>query len=250
MTPAMRGWLLAQRDRLQPILAPGLKNSQFRYYEAVEQNARGSWLDLGCGRELMSTLYHGWQERQRRLLAKTSMVVGVDLDSSGLARNPVVDNKVLGTAVALPFRSESFDLVTANMVVEHLAEPGAALREIWRVLKPGGDFVFHTPNLMSYAVAPAALLPSELKRKLAGFLDGRQQADIFPTFYRMNTRRELQRLAAKIGFLPRVSLVECSAQSAMLGPVVVGVELCLIRALRWKPLEGLRTNIVAVFHKP
>jgi len=45
-------------------------------------------------------------------------------------------------AEELPFEAESFDAVVANFVVHHLARPETVFREINRVLKPGGRFVF------------------------------------------------------------------------------------------------------------
>ncbi|MFC1762297.1 class I SAM-dependent methyltransferase [Planctomycetota bacterium] len=46
----------------------------------------------------------------------------------------------------LPFRDETFDLVCALDVMEHVLEPMKVLREVERVLKPGGLFIFNSPN--------------------------------------------------------------------------------------------------------
>ncbi len=52
---------------------------------------------------------------------------------------------VLTDAHCLPFDSDSLDFVIASEIIEHLNEPGAAAREIWRVLKPGGKAIISTP---------------------------------------------------------------------------------------------------------
>jgi len=52
----------------------------------------------------------------------------------------------IGTAEALPAESASFDLVTCQTVLMHLAEPERALREMLRVTKPGGFLLVAEPN--------------------------------------------------------------------------------------------------------
>jgi SAM-dependent methyltransferase len=49
----------------------------------------------------------------------------------------------------LPFHDGGFDLVFAVEVLEHLESPRAFLREIFRVLRPGGLAVISTPNITS-----------------------------------------------------------------------------------------------------
>ncbi len=49
----------------------------------------------------------------------------------------------------LPFADHSFDLVTCTEVIEHLEHYRETLREIHRVLKPGGTAVFTTPNILN-----------------------------------------------------------------------------------------------------
>ncbi|MBC7714915.1 MAG: class I SAM-dependent methyltransferase, partial [Rhizobacter sp.] len=45
----------------------------------------------------------------------------------------------------LPFADNSFDVITCMDVIEHLENPEFVLREINRILKPGGRFLFHVP---------------------------------------------------------------------------------------------------------
>jgi hypothetical protein len=102
---------------------------------------------------------------------------------------------------------------------------------------------------LSYGTFFAAGLPQSEKNKLALLLQGRHEEDVYPTFYRINTRREIQQLATGSGFdLEGLRMVESSAQTAVLGPLAV-FELLLIRTLRWCIFESYRTNIIAIFKK-
>ena len=53
---------------------------------------------------------------------------------------------VSGDLVHLPFPSDDFDLVFSDSVIEHLADPLAAVAEMARVVRPGGHVIVTTPN--------------------------------------------------------------------------------------------------------
>jgi 2-polyprenyl-6-hydroxyphenyl methylase/3-demethylubiquinone-9 3-methyltransferase len=54
-----------------------------------------------------------------------------------------------GAAERLPFEDEQFDLVVAMSVLEHVADLSQALREVFRVLRPGGIFWFNSASSLS-----------------------------------------------------------------------------------------------------
>ncbi len=60
-----------------------------------------------------------------------------------------VDIVDLNKTKELPYKNSMFDIVTATEVIEHLENFRATLREIYRVLKPGGVFVLSTPNILN-----------------------------------------------------------------------------------------------------
>src|SRR5713101_900308 len=149
-----------------------------------------------------------------------------------LHKHGTIRDKVRGDIQRLPFREDCIDLVTANMVAEHVQDAGKLLTEIHRVLRPGGIFLFHTPNLFSYATIIACLIPGFIKIKLIRFLQGRNEEDVFSTYYRFNTLGRATALARRTGFnISEFKFVESSAQTVMLGPIVI-LELLLIRLLR------------------
>src|SRR6202011_184945 len=82
--------------------------------------------------------------------SEVKCVVGLDPDHA-ITLNQRLSERVRGTADALPFQREIFDLVYMDWVVEHLSSPGYAAKEIFRVLKPGGRLLFRTANLFHYS---------------------------------------------------------------------------------------------------
>lgn len=79
----------------------------------------------------------------------------------------------------LPFRSSTFDLVMMLEVVEHLADIPHILREIARVMKPGGTAILSTPNRLN--------VTSRLHYLLSGFYKGRRSP--LPYRYRVEDGR-------------------------------------------------------------
>lgn len=67
-------------------------------------------------------------------------VISLDIDPRGLGTNGVC-----GSALALPFADNSFDVVSAFDVIEHCEPEMLALQEIFRVLRPGGHFLMAVP---------------------------------------------------------------------------------------------------------
>ena len=95
-------------------------------------------LDLGCGPGSITV-------GLARYVAP-SLVVGIDRASAAVdhatayAADQHLDNLrfELADVYALPFAPGSFDVVYAHQLLQHLADPVAALREAARVLRPGG----------------------------------------------------------------------------------------------------------------
>ena len=149
-------------------------------------------MDLGCGRGGVVELF--WRN--------VKLATGLDPDVSSLAEHRAHNMPVVrGRGEQLPFAGESFDLVVCIWVLEHLRSPEAVLREVRRVLRPGGHFVFLTPNLRNPLLAFNRLgraLP-QLQRRLVPKLYGRVEADTFPVQYRANTAGTIRTLAQRSG---------------------------------------------------
>ena len=168
-------------------------------------------------------------------------LAGVDLDLAALRRNQHVRFRVMASGEALPFDTASFDLITANMVVEHVAVPRSLFLEVARVLRPGGIFLMHTPNIRGYTTALTRMIPSSLRAAVASWLQQRKTEDVYPTHYRANSIAAMGDLADACGFRVRTLRgVLTSPQLISLAPLLLP-EMLLIRALTrpslapWRP---------------
>jgi len=248
---AVRQRMLKFYFAIEPIVAPGLNNSQLTYKAKLTSvvTSERQWLDLGCGHQLLPEWMPGAAQKSAAIVSGSKRVIGLDLDFSSLRQHDTIVHKVCGEVNRLPFREKAFDLVTANMVVEHIETPAPVLQEIARILKPGGLFLFHTPNRLGYSSLVTHLIPSSLLPRLAEFLLGRKPEDVYETFYRLNTKQAIDTAARAAGLdLVEFTYLESSAQARMAGPLVI-FELLLIRLLRARSLAPLRTNIIAVLRK-
>ena len=96
-------------------------------------------LDVGCG-----------TGANLLMLSQFGDAEGVDLSEDALAfcRERGLEKVKLGAAEKLPYDDDTFDLVTALDVVEHLDDDLAGLREMQRVLRPGGRVLLFVPTFM------------------------------------------------------------------------------------------------------
>lgn len=176
-------------------------------------------------------------------MSRASYVAGIDAES---VKHRSIQNVCVGDIGQLPFPDESFNLITANMVVEHLAEPAQVFAEVRRVLMPGGKFLFHTPNAHGYVTLINRCLPNQSKLLAARVLDGRKSEEVFPTFYRCNTEQAIRDTAKHSNLEVTQCLhVPTTATCATILPLAA-VELLWIRATMKASMERYRTNILVV----
>lgn len=244
----MRRKLFQAYWRMRSVIAPSLEHSQSLYENVLKSHVtpETKWLDLGCGHHVLPP----WRgEEEQHLVTNCRMLVGMDYDLPSLKKHRSISLKVRGNINRLPFPDSFFDLVTANMVVEHLADPREQFHEINRVLKPGGRFLFHTPNTLGYPTVMAKLTPEKLKHKLIYLLDGRREEDVFETYYSANNKRQIAALAQMTGFeVAKIRMIVSDAVFALVPPIAIP-ELIYIRLLMTKPFAAWRTTIIASLKK-
>jgi ubiquinone/menaquinone biosynthesis C-methylase UbiE len=245
----MSFWRSAE-DMLARGIGLQITHSQVRYYRALLRcvHPENRWLDVGCGRQIVPE-FAASLEQQRAIVAGIRLLVGMDVDSA-IHDHPLLQERVMGWGDALPFADASFNLITANMVMEHVKEPTRILSEVHRVLRPGGRFLFHTPNFKYYQIFIASLVPDGLKRRIIWLFEQREETDVFPTYYRSNTSTQIRRLAAQCGFeVLEVEVGGSIGSFRSLGPIGV-LEVFILKLLSWRLLQDFNATLIAVLKKP
>lgn len=152
-----------------------------------------SWLEIGGGK----AIFPSNPRLSAALASRCSLLVGVD-PSKNIFDNPFVHQKVQG--LLEEFQSPTaFDLATARMVVEHVAQPKKFAAALSRLLRPGGTAVILTVDRWAPVTILSHATPFWFHVFLKRLLWSTDDEDTFPTVYKMNTRRDLARLFAPAG---------------------------------------------------
>lgn len=184
---------------MMPRTSAGWATHSEAYAELIAEHLhRGArWLDAGCGSRLLEENLDSLEDW---LVRRCGLIIGMDPCLRG-HRN--IQLLVRGSLYALPFADRSFDLITCNMVVEHLANPLGAMSEISRCLRNKGEVVIQTPYLANYGVMAnaiaARIMPESWRLRLVHASDDREPEEVFPVRYRANTLRRLTRILKPCG---------------------------------------------------
>ena len=108
-------------------------------------------LDIGCGLGMYVSQFRQFSDD----------VYGVDIDPDKIAQaSEWLPNLRVAPAEELPFPDDSFDLILLNEVIEHVDDDRCTIREAYRVLAPGGHYLFSVWD--EYRFNPAPRLVHEM----------------------------------------------------------------------------------------
>lgn len=204
-------------------------------------NGRQTILDLGAGAGIVP---------QMNFRGKVARVCGVDPDPR-VTSNPHLDEGRVGVGEQIPYADNQFDLVFADNVFEHLAEPVGVFQEVYRILKPGGCFLAKTPNRWHYVPLIASATPHWF-HEWVNARRGRAHADSFPTLYRANTPRAIRRHARAAGLVVEETLlIEGRPEYLRRSAPAYLAGYCYERMVNLLPgLSGFRVLLMTTLRKP
>jgi SAM-dependent methyltransferase len=141
-------------------------------------------LDLGCGIGVTAS----------QLSLATHSVVAMDSEWFLVSQVPQGPMRLQGNGLRLPFNDATFDVVACAQVYEHVTDPAHLIKEITRVLKPGGICYFSGPNRLwpyeyHYRTCFVHWLPHKWHSKVLGLF-----TDDAPVHVTLYTIWQLRRL--------------------------------------------------------
>jgi ubiquinone/menaquinone biosynthesis C-methylase UbiE len=192
-----------REERGREILINGRVDHPQRIYLtriAGSLSSQTRWLDIGCGRRLVPRWLNDHSKLEAEMRSTARLIIGIDADYEALRENLSCDHKLRADAASLPFAPGCFDLVTSNMVFEHIKNPRSILSEIRRVLKPGGLLIVHTPNWLDIVTIVARFVPNSLHPGLISRMESRLEKDVYPTHFQFNRPRTIEKMLRHAGF--------------------------------------------------
>jgi len=167
-------------------------------------------LDIGCG--------EGRTGAYLKQIGKASEVHGVELMPEIAQRARVrLDSVLCGNleSMELPFAGASFDAIIATEVLEHLIDPGALLRRLRPLLRPGGVMAVSTPNMRHIRVIYGLMVRGDWRYEDSGPLDR--------THLRFFTRKSLRRLLDESGYTALMMKPVLLAKARVINTLTLGL---------------------------
>ncbi|MDX2029389.1 MAG: class I SAM-dependent methyltransferase [Blastocatellia bacterium] len=214
------------------------------YFEEIARRLTPGtrWLDLGCGERIVPWWLKEGEALEASLRARAGWIAGLDADFAPLCGNRSFDATMQARAEAIPVAEAAFDLVTANMLFQHIESPPVVLREIRRVLRPGGRLLALTPNGRDLFTMASRLTPASLQSSLVSRMETGREAGDHRTWLRFNRPRTIERFLIEAGFhrIRVLALDQPDAYSHV--PILSRIESAWHRMARRRP--GMRGQLL------
>jgi 2-polyprenyl-3-methyl-5-hydroxy-6-metoxy-1,4-benzoquinol methylase len=236
---------------------------QDRYTKRFYSRASG-WVDgteefhrlcrglIGEGAKILE-IGAGPSNRTSQFLATCGELHGIDPDPAVMS-NDALTTAVVSTNGVFSLPDASFDCCVSNYVLEHVADPEKHLREVVRILKPGGAYAFRTPNRYHYVSLVSSVTPHWFHQLVANWLRNLpgDSHEPYPTVYALNSRSAICRWASAVGLeVEQLRLVEKDPSYGMRSRALFLAFTAYERIVNSTDcFAGFRANIFGVLRKP
>lgn len=226
---------------------PGWRNGTWQFQDRCREYLHGATrpliLELGCGPTNANTGF----------LAELGKVHGADVDPAAADNRHIEQFRLLSDS-PLDYPEESFDACVSFWTAEHVEYPERHLAMAYRALKPGGCYLFMTPNLFHYVSLVSRFTPHAFHLVTANRLRALpgNTHDPYPTFYRMNTGGRIRKAAVEAGFkVELIQHVEVEPNYGRSSIALFYLFMAYERVVnRWNALAGLRHTLIVALRKP
>lgn len=206
-------------------------------------------LDIGAGEGIAQSITY-----QRVVAQHCDELWGVEPDESIERTDNVFHNYQHALLETADLPESYFDVAYAFMVMEHVQDPDAFLSAMARCLKPGGVFIFMTPNKKHYFSILTSLLKTlRVEEFLLRVLRGKSEVEDYhyPVAYKCNTPKQIDPVATRLGLeQPRYVFLEGEGpRPYMRGPLILLFHLFVLKRKLWKNPRVLLT-LVGRIRKP
>jgi ubiquinone/menaquinone biosynthesis C-methylase UbiE len=226
--------------KVQEKIHPAYKTGGSYYREFIDHNVSFPLVvvDAGCGD---TGIVKEFKER-------IGSLIGVDVSKELLEKNTVVDQKIYADLEKVPLPDNSADMIVSEFVLEHLENPEKVFQELYRILKPGGSFIFLTPNRYNPIMVLSGILPHFIHD---WFRDQilKKGEETHKTYYRANSYDRVVRLSQYAGFT--VGKVARAGNPEYVGimPLLMWPAMLFERMINNRVLEGLKMYLIGEFKK-
>jgi SAM-dependent methyltransferase len=156
-------------------------------------------LDIGCGEGFDLNQAYQWI-----LKSHADEYWGLEPDEHVTPPAGLFDRHFEALMETADLPPNAFDVAYSYQVMEHVAEPQAFMSAVHRCLKPGGVYLFITPNRRHYFARVASTLNSLKLADAVLHLVRGEQAEHYhhPLQYRFNDERSIAETCSQLGFEP------------------------------------------------
>jgi SAM-dependent methyltransferase len=155
-------------------------------------------LDIGCGKGIELNL-----DLTRKIAKACDELYGIEPDTGIVPPEGVFttyEHALMETSKVEP---GSVNVAYSFMVMEHVQDPGAYMKAVYKALRPGGSYMFMTINANHYFALLAGTARSiRIDEMALRAIRGKAEVESYhyPTAYKVNSPRSIGRVARELGF--------------------------------------------------